>query len=290
MSMGGSLDAEVDGITIDTARFNDAVARTLAYSGKSMEEELRSQARGVMREILAITPPRAARGAFSSAGSAEKGARAKLARDLVGGPSTGRRGTRRAGVFVVVRDDLIDGAIETQTYDSENVRLWTRRDGTVYGTQRRFFRPDAGVEEMRAHHKRYFHNGKMSTAGTYERGIGRWKWIDQMIVRASTFERYLRVIEPRIGWYAGGWGPGARALGVPVPAYARRNSSAPGAIDIRIGANRMQITISNRVDWPRLDRDVQRRVQWAVDQQARKMERRLPYLIRAAARVSGLGA
>ena len=274
-----------DGITIDFARFEAAAARTMAYTHRSFEEELRSQARGVMKEIIAITPPRSGKG-FSSPKTAEAQGQGKMRADLIGGGSG--RGKRRAGVFVVLSDSLVDSAIETDTFQSENVRLWTRRDGTVYGTQRSFFRPDASISEMRAHHKEYFKNGQMSRAGTYTRDIGRWKWIDQMIIRASTWERYWKHIAPRVGYYAGGWGPGARALKVPLPPYARRNSSTPGRVDITIQPNRLRIVIENAANFSSVDRDMARRVQWAVNVQATKMERRLPFLMRAAARMGGL--
>jgi hypothetical protein len=211
-----------------------------------------------------------------------------MATDLVGGSGTGKRGGRRAGVFVVLSDSLIDSAIETDTFESENVRLWVRKDGTVYGSQRRFFRPDASMAEMRDHHKQYFVNGQMSRGGTYERGIGRWKWIDQMIVRKSTFDRYLNAQAKKIGYYSGGWGQAARMIGVPMPAYMRRHAATtPGGAQLLIGPTRLTFRFENAANFGSVDRDMKRRVQWAVDVQANKMERRLPFLIRHAARQAG---
>lgn len=277
-----------DGITIDLGKFNDAVTRTAALTHRSFADELRVQAKGVISELVKVTPPRG--GKWNLKGpAAEKGAKQKIARDIGGGSGTGRRGTRRVGVFTVLSDSLIDSALETGIYETVTVRLWTRKDGTVYGTQAHFFRPDASMTEMREHHKRYFKNGRMSQAGAYTRDIGRWKWIDQMVVRASTFNRYLDQMEYRVGWYAGGTAPIAKLLGVPMPNYMRRHaSSSPGWAREQIGESRMTISFENRVNFRSVDRDMERRLQWAYDIQAKKMERRLPYLARHAAKTAGL--
>lgn len=267
------MNAELE---IDLSEFAAQFRRFIQYSKRSIEDEFQAQCKGLMETVMDITPPATGKG---TRGKARKMGQNKIAGDLTGGGHS--RGKRRVGVFTVLPDETIDWAIESgQNTSSDNVRLWIRKDGTVYGTQQHLFRPDASMSEMREHHKRYFKNGRMSTAGSYERGIGRWRWIDQMVVRESTFRRYLRKQERKVGFYAAGFRPGAAKMGAAVPVYMRHHQ-AVGTVALELGGeDRLSFSAINAAGYGTIDRDLQRRIQWAVTMQAAKMERQLPYLIR----------
>lgn len=269
---------------VDLTEFVRGVQATRALTGRSIEEEAETQLRGVMKEVMKITPPAGGSKSDNAAGrQAEIRARGKMEADLRGRASQGYRGSRRAGIFTVLPDDMIDFA-EAEGTQEEYTRLWVTKDGRVYGAQRSYFRPNASHGEMRAHHKKYFRNGVMSRAGTFERSIGRWKWIDQMVVRESAFQRYLKREWRKIGHYAAGFLPGLRELKVPASRYVTRNAGSRGSFEKSATPDRVRLVVTNRVGWSRLDRTVQKRVNWAVAVQVRKMERRMPYLLRAAAK------
>ncbi|MEQ1843274.1 MAG: hypothetical protein ABL994_22955 [Verrucomicrobiales bacterium] len=263
-------------LEIDLTTFGRQFREFMVYSTRSIEEEFRLQCKGLMTEVIDITPPATGKG---TRGKARNLGRSAIRRDLVGYGGFARH-QKRAGIFTVLSDSLIDSAIETGAYEGgENVKLWVRKDGTVYGTQQHYFRPDASMSEMRDHHKRFFKNGKMSQAGAFTREIGRWKWIDQMVVRESTFDRYLKSVERKVGLYAAGWRPGAEGIGVTVPPYMKGHSAIGGFHLTFTGAD-LSMGVINAVGFGSIDRDMRRRIQWAADNQARKMERQLPYIIR----------
>lgn len=267
-------------LEVDLAEFERQFSRFALLSRRSLEDEFRHQVKGLIKEVVDITPPAHGKG---TRGRARKMGQKKIATDLVGGGSG--RGRRRAGVFTVLSDSLIDSAIETGAYEGgENVRLWVTKDGRVYGTQRHFFRPDASMTEMRAHHKRYFKNGEMSRAGTYTRDIARWRWIDQMVVRVSTFNRYLKSQQRKVGFYAAGFAPALAGTRQPLPVYMRGHVTE-GTFVLSLGDTTLEMRAANRVGYSRLDRHLRRRVEWAARAQAGKMERQIPYLIRHHARV-----
>jgi outer membrane lipoprotein SlyB len=269
-----------DGITIDSEAFSRDVGRFALLSGRSFADELKNQAKGVMREVLKVTPPfNQNNTSISSAKGSGLGA---MRRDLAGGGRS--RGNRRAGVFVVLADSMIDSALDTGIYQSENVRLFVRKDGTVYGTEKQYFKPNASMQELRDHHQRYFKNGKMTTAGSYERNIGRWKFLDQMVIRRSTFERYLKTLEPRVGFLGGGFKSAAKGLGVSIPLFMRRHS-APGGLAMNLTGDDLSIVIRNDVRYAGTTRDLARRFQWAVMVQQNKMERQVPHLLRRHQRI-----
>lgn len=262
-------------LEFDMSEFNKQLQQFILYSGRSIEEEFERQVKLLLRTVVDITPPAHGKGTKGKAG---KMGRSKIVGDLVG--RKGTRRNRRSGIFTVLSDDLVDHALETGLYDSsDNVRLWVRKDGTVYGTQTHLFRPDATLSEMRYHHKRYFKKGEMSKAGTFTRDIGRWRWIDQMIVRESTFKKYLRSQQRKVGFYAAGFRPALERMGIKTPTYMR-NHPAIGSFSLDLDNDLFSMKATNKVGYGRIDRQLQRKIQWAVNVQAAKMERQLPYLIR----------
>lgn len=267
------MDADLD---IDLTEFGRQFAEFMRYSRRGVEEEFKTQCKGLMRYVIDNTPPA---GKYGRGRAAKDIGRSAIRRDLIGYGGF-QRHQKRAGIFTVLSDSLIDSAIETGAYEGgDNVRLWVAKDGRVYGTQRHFFRPDASMGEMREHHQRYFKNGEMSAAGSYTREIGRWKWIDQMVVRESTFNRYLRSVERKVGIYAAGWRPSAQALGVTSPVYMRSHS-ATGAVEFRMNAENLSFIAINAVGFGKVDRTVAKRIEYAAQYQINSMERQIAALIK----------
>jgi len=73
-------------------------------------------------------------------------------------------------------------------------RLFVKKDGTVWATEKRFYQPDADLETMNAHHARYWQNGRMSSAGTRDRTIGRHVFIDRMVIGKGREELSLGTV------------------------------------------------------------------------------------------------
>lgn len=263
-------------LEVDLSEFEIQFRRFMEHSRRGVEAEFKTQCKGLIKRVIDITPPASQAGTGISA---KRMGQSAIRRDLIGYGGFSRH-QKRAGIFTVLSDSLIDAAIDSGAYEGgENVRLWIRKDGSVYGTQRHFFRPDASMSEMRAHHKQYFVNGEMSAAGAYTRDIGRWKWIDQMVVRESTFNRYLKSVERRVGLYAAGWRPSAQALGVTTPQYMK-NHGAIGAVEFRMDETDLSFRAINAVGFGRVDSEMLRRIRYAAEYQANAMERQIEVLMR----------
>jgi hypothetical protein len=264
------------GIVIDSEAFSRDVGQFALLTGRSFGEELKEQGRGVLRELLRVTPP------FNqhnkSVSSARKAGAGAIRRDLAGGGH--KRGQRRVGVFAVLRDATIDQALDTGVYEDKAVKLFVRKDGSVWATETNTFKPSISHAEMRSHHQRYFKNGKMSSAGSYERNIGRWRFIDQLVIRRSTFESYLQKMERRVGFLGGGFAAAAAGLRVGIPGFMRRHSAAPGGLEMQLEGDDLYIVIENKVRYASQLADLVRRVDWAIRAQQRKMERQVPFLLR----------
>jgi len=268
-------------VKVDVSRFKAAFAKLNGEEKKKiMDKVVRTDAMGFVRDVVAITPPGHQKAPLKSgnAGGIVAGRNAIL-RDLTGGKS-------RVGVFNILSDGLIDHAIETGIH-SNSVRLFVKKDGSVYGCERANFKPDASNEELYDHHRRYFKRGRMSQAGITTRDIGRWKFIDKLVIRKSAFERYLNYVYEKIGILAGGWAGAAKKLKVRLPKEVNRHAS--GDCQIILGAHSCIGKIIQPVSYG-TEADINPRVAWVLDSNKRvnRMQTRIKFEIEAAAKRLGI--
>lgn len=272
-------------VEFSVSRIEKAFALTLQNSRHSKQFEFHSMCKGVVGKWYGITPPAMgqATGQLVSdfdAQSALRGVGA-IKRDLLGGK-------KRAGLFAPLPDDLIDQALESGVYQTDNVRLFTKSDGTVYGTDKTLFEPDAGYDEIRAIHKANFKDGRMSSAGAYTQDIGRWKFINRYVIRQSSFDSYMDEMIKKVGWLASTLNGAARLTGARIPEYAR-GKHAPSDEALELGEDRQHFYFGNLISWAdhAADGDLQRRFDAAVEYEASALFRRLPYLVEDAAAKAG---
>ena len=224
-----------------------------------LDKVMRTDAQGFVRDVILVTPPGS--GKKAKGGSWGKAGKIAIYRDLVGG-----RG-KRAGIFQPIDDIIINRAIANDQ-GGNSVRLFTNKAGETYGCERQLFRPDADIAVMHSHHQRYWKNGRMTQAGGHTRDIGRWKFIDKMIVRKSEFQKYLNYVYEKVGILAGGWMKAAQLLKVKsVPPEAKRHPA--GTASIAITNSSWRVHIGNSVGYAS-EADLQRRVEWVLDSQRRK--------------------
>jgi hypothetical protein len=126
-----------------------------------------------------------------------------IVKDLLG------RNMQRAGIFSIIGEAISNSYKE---YSTGNIRLFVRKDGSVYGTDKFHFMPDASESDMRSFHKRFFVGGKMSSAGSRTRDIGRWKFIEKMFVNRDAMDSYLEARFRTVGWAKAGWAACAKEL------------------------------------------------------------------------------
>lgn len=237
----------------DASRFG----REIQVGGKELMDRA---AKGMVQTLFQITPP----------GSREAGEKA-IRRDI-------------NRIFTGMDSDLLAQAEVLGVGD--NVRLFTTKDGRIFGSERSLFRPDASVEAMHDHHAKYWKNGRMSQAGTRTRDIGRWKFVDKMVVSKQALETFFRYQAEKTGTLAAGWIPAANKFGVTVPGWLRGQSGS-GSAEFLIGADTITVRIENSVSYASSIKQLQHLVKKAAEYEVNKMERQMPYIMQAAARRAG---
>ncbi len=275
-----------DGIDLNIPGFRQVLGQVALFSKRGAKAEFESAGRSVMNNVYAITPPAMGKGAkekvsMFDAATIARGQSA-IKRDVLGGK-------QRRGIFSPLADSLIDSALETGVYENESVRLFVKKNGDVYGTDRTHFQPDAGYDQLRAIHKANFRNGKMSSAGSYTRDIGRWKFINIYVVRQSSADSYLAEIYKHIGYLASCWNRAAKLVRARIPSYAR-GKNGPGNGELETEGSIFRFRFENLAPWADevADGDLQRRLGYAVEYAKNAMARRLPHMIAAAAKEAGM--
>ena len=135
-------------------------------------------------------------------GNDQKVGEKAIARDLLGGK-------KRYGIFAPLTGFM---AANAEHYSTGNVRLFVKKDGTVYGTDKAHFLTDATASTLRQIHKGAFQNGAMSSAGSRTRDIGRWKFIDKYFVQSGTLDDYVKSQMAKSGLAKSGWAACANQL------------------------------------------------------------------------------
>lgn len=247
-----------------------------------MQTAVDVDAKGFVVDVIGVTPPfYLPKTDPESLRTSKPPSRAKLGKeakdrgeiaitaDLLGLKAGRSKERRTAGVFVIMADDLLERNARIAK-DGTTVRLFVKKDGTVYGCDKQFYRPKATVQEMYAYHQsmRSKKTGRVFTRGGATRDVGRWRFINQMVVSRTAYLRYERYIHKRVGMLAAGWKPAASAMGVRLPRWIDRHTGQ-GSVNIRRGPMNYSVIISNSSKYGK-DADLKRRVVWALSSEKRK--------------------
>jgi len=160
------------------------------------------------------------------------------------------RTTNRQPLFFVINESHVK-KFSKKSPDGIQ-KLWVSKDGRVYGVEETFFKPDASIEEMRAHHKKYFKNGRRTRAGSFTRDIGRWRFIDKMTVGKDSMKKYLKWIFLRVGLSKAGWVKAGSRFGkvTKIPAWVSRHlPNAKGSGRMHKVGSTFAVTLTNHIPW-----------------------------------------
>jgi hypothetical protein len=232
-------------ITLDNVDLSglDQKLRQIAKITKEEPAKLMKQeARLLCVELAKYTQP------FGLDENAKKLGEGAVKSDLLGNVRGRPGGQRSGGVFYVIPDALANSAHQEKT---GNVRIFSRKDGFVYGTDSDKFKTKASNSELEEHHKSMRGpDGSVTQAGGKTRDIGRWKFIQRWVITQSQFTSYLAFAIRRVGFAKGGWATCAAKLGGTrgIPAWITKHKT-PGTVIDATGGPEPKITIRNDVNY-----------------------------------------
>ena len=260
--------ANQGGWNIDWRNFDDQVVKRLATAKRGAFPVLVEQGRGIIREIMNLTPPGSTKRDGLTRQSQLAGQQ-RIYDDLLGGGSR-NKDQRSGGIFAPMAKGIVEQA--AMKHGSERaVTLFATKDGQVFGTESELFFPHPSDADIRAHHKHYYRNGRFTRAGGATRDIGRWRFIDKFVLPMENFREYLKDQYAKVGYLMSGWRVAARKLGLSIPQWVA-NADGPSSGEIQITEDRLRIVALNEVSFASM-RIPDRRIQKAIDRQEGKMQR-----------------
>jgi hypothetical protein len=176
-----------------------------------------------------------------------------------------------------------------QPGEEDFARVFTAKDGRVYGVEKHPLSPNATLAEMLAHIARYRSKstGRVSKAGTRDKVIGRHVFIDKMVISAAAKAQLLKHLFAHVGILASGWNAAAEKLGVKLPAWVRRHGTRFGSAELEVTATRFRAVLSNEAEFIGNVRGYEERIARAFNYQAAKMDRQADYLQKKAIKEAG---
>ena len=217
--------------------------REFSVSGQKL---LRQQTRLLARDLAFETAP------YGLSKSSQKMGENTIKGDIIGRVRVGdEKTTNRQPLFFVIDEPQVRKNFKASPQGHQ--KLWVNKDGKVYAVEKTFFRPNASVDEMRAHHKRYFKNGRRTRAGSFTRDVGRWRFIDKMTVGKKALNNYLKFVFQRVGLSKAGWVKAGSTFGkvTGIPKWVSRHlDKVKGTASIkRKGPHSAAIKLTNKIPW-----------------------------------------
>jgi hypothetical protein len=236
-------------IRFDTSNFSRALAQFRKLSQRDFETVLREQARGVVRNIIAFTPPARGKADSGARKLGEKAVTASLARIL-------KPGTPDFIAFF----ERVNGGPTARN----------RTLGLIYS--RVLEKGDLDS----------FHQGHRDNEGRTPKGAG-----NIALVERRAYQWFKKQVQARVGKLASGWNKAAARLGYSPPAWIRRHGNGRGDCELQLTGDDMRILISNEVKFAGSVKDIERSVKKAIAIQTRSMERRVAFATEKAAKRAG---
>lgn len=254
-------------LVIDTTRFRSALQKFASLSKKGPIEVVKQQAKLFIRDVVRVTPP--AQGSLT--GAKQRG-EATLNADI-------------SHIFVGLNPQLF-AAFEAMGGRQDRRQL-TTKDGRVFVSDRDVLISAGSMASF--HRRQRGKNGRVTTAGTRDRNIGRSRDHVRGVVPQSALRNYRRSMMRTVGILAGGWNASASRLGQSLPAWITRHGTGRGSFQMVLGPASIRIRVRNRVSFGANVRGFERRVRYAYRARAIAMERQIKHHeIKKAAKAAGL--
>ena len=255
-----------DGIKINYARLDEALARALTQSKREPVVYMKEQARGVVRRVVGITPPASI---TSSNFKDETGADVW---HVVQGGAAKRQGERtvisdiakiygtRAGAVQVIKEhETHKGMVKGFVKYISSGELPRAQELFRYATSKGLIKFDDGA----------LHRSRRNARGR----VGRINGPLVYVSNDDLLKAYIKKMQSMVGFLAAGWNQACAMLGIQPPPWIWRHN-APGTGSVEITPTRITIRMVNQVGYAGEIPDFQRRVQFAVDAQADAIRRR----------------
>lgn len=259
---------------IDTNDFFKAVALYSQKSVKSTQEIVKQQSRLIIKNIIDLTPPS---NGFSKGSAAKKAGEQTIDNDL----------TR---IFSVIRPEQKQAFIDFNGGKSAK-QQFGHRGAKAIGTVQDIVLDKSEIAKF--HNDRRKSNGRVkggkggagmtnrSRAMRLTTGLKKSDLIALDVGYITPQEKswYSKLLKKRVGFLASGWNAAASAVGLKLPTWINRHGSQFGDCSgIKTTSEAVSIKFSNYIKYGSNAKNLDKRVQKAIDKQTTKLLNQLMHM------------
>ena len=262
-------------VKVDDPGFSQAVMRTVGRTANSMREAFTTQGRLLCAELMKWTPPFSgksiahmldARGASLRDGDVESlsalavGKR-RIEKDIrknIFGVKSPTAPPARPAVYMGqdshrtrTVDNLTSWGKLQKCEGRDAIRIFATKGGEVYGVDYMNFAADASMQDLeRTHAEHRGKRGRVTVAGSKDRVVGRWRWLNLLTTKEETVKRFIAKAWHGVGNARGGWAEGLITLGGKLSprGWVGKHRKA-GSCEARFDRGNVSISIVNHSKW-----------------------------------------
>ena len=280
-------------VKIDDSKFRRDTRKLDRRVQQSGKDVLRTQARLLGKTLINFTPPIGV--TKKAAGNANAAASSKMAGSSAAVPISARKQGEKAvskdlyRIFVVREQGYVHFLMDT--FGGRNVKQWlSNKSGKTYLVEYNYV-TDSITRMRQFHRSNLTKRGRVTMAGQYDKGVGRWRAADSMVVPEREFKNYLRQKMRSVGKGKAGWNPGYSAVGGKSPAWITRHNAQGSFINGLGRKHQPSFTFINRSRWAASrPTEAQRVVRTSLSIRRRAIVSAMRIQMRLAARQSGFKA
>jgi hypothetical protein len=146
---------------------------------------------------------------------------------------------------------VIDFGVLQKCEGKNAVRIFATKGGEVYGVDTERFLPNATLSDLaQAHQEHRTKRGRVTTAGQRDRVVGRWRWLNVIIVKDRLLERFIKQKQKMVGQAKGGWVDAFIKCGGQISGggwVGRHRKAGTGLV--KVGGHSVKISYINRSQW-----------------------------------------
>lgn len=266
------MPAPFDGLNLDTTPFDVAVMRFALTSKKATVDVMKDQAKLLFAEVAKITPPYS--GQMTTGRKAEEQGRTAVARDIYSLYGT------RSDAYAAIAEINVPAANAFWSH------LGKGNEPLANAILRDVTGKSLGKFDGGTLHKRTMGGSRRRSARSNAKTQKGREFV-YFVSNAEALAAYVDRKQTNVWWLASGWSDALRALGAKVPFGVGRHGSAPGGLKVEINDHHIIITMENDVSFGPSVKDIERRIQWALNKRVGALDRRWETYINRAAKDAG---
>lgn len=248
-------------LVITSARHEAAIQRVMSTSKRTATQVLKAEAKLVFVEVAKVTPP-------SHVGvtgrTAETHAKTKIAAEI-----HSLYGTASDAYDAIAEKSPAKASafwyLHSHDETAEANAILREATGSI------LYPFDSG-----AHHRKNF-----------RKSANRKRGFTFYITDPKDLDAYIKEQQSHVWWLASGWEDALTALGAKLPFGVSRHN-APGTLKVDVTNDRIEITMGNDVKYARQVKDIERRILWAMNIRADRMQRNWDNYLTNVAGASGM--